>query len=359
MHFPILLFLLLQLLFSFTVASFAPANLLGDFRLIFGLPICPDIITFTQPGLSHPSTTLLFDTRPLTGGTLNLFPNPRTGGSGFVRHFSVHPQIVGEYYGGRLSSRIQWDTSALGRDAYFVFFTPEVTFRTTWEDVIGLNQPLESVSGVPVYWFQKGVDYIVINNRCLLARDGAGVSFSSGGGNAGGDAAVGLEDDRSCFPSDAVVRTITGEKKMDQLVIGDHVWTGKQFSEVFAFTHRDPSVGGRRYVTIVLSNGRSITVTTGHYVYVDGTIIPAERVSEGGIMDTVDGDAEVVKVLMGVKKMGLYNPQTKDGDIVVDGVRVTTYTTAISPFLAHALLTPVRMVYGSWRFAYEFANSVL
>jgi hypothetical protein len=46
-----------------------------------------------------------------------------------------------------------------------------------------------------------------------------------------------------------------------------------------------------------------------------------------------------------VRGVGLYNPQTLHGDIVVDGVRASTYTEAVDPVFAHAVLAPVRAVY--------------
>ena len=42
---------------------------------------------------------------------------------------------------------------------------------------------------------------------------------------------------------------------------------------------------------------------------------------------------------------GFYNPHTMTGDIVVDGILTSTYTDAVAPSLAHALLWPVRMLY--------------
>ena len=42
---------------------------------------------------------------------------------------------------------------------------------------------------------------------------------------------------------------------------------------------------------------------------------------------------------------GLYNPHTMNGDIVVDGILTSTYTSAINPTLAHAALWPVRMLH--------------
>ena len=50
---------------------------------------------------------------------------------------------------------------------------------------------------------------------------------------------------------------------------------------------------------------------------------------------------------------GLYNPQTLSGDIVVNGIKASTYTAAIAPSLAHAALWPVRMMY---RLGYDIIN---
>lgn len=43
--------------------------------------------------------------------------------------------------------------------------------------------------------------------------------------------------------------------------------------------------------------------------------------------------------------VGRYAPHTMGGDIVVNGVLVSTYTTAVHPVLAHVLLAPMRMLH--------------
>jgi hypothetical protein len=48
---------------------------------------------------------------------------------------------------------------------------------------------------------------------------------------------------------------------------------------------------------------------------------------------------------------GLYNPQTLQGDVVVDNVRASTYTTAVEPAFAHAVLTPLRAAYSALGFS--------
>ena len=42
---------------------------------------------------------------------------------------------------------------------------------------------------------------------------------------------------------------------------------------------------------------------------------------------------------------GLYNLQTLHGDVVVGGLRASTYTTAVDPAVAHRLLWPLRAVF--------------
>lgn len=42
---------------------------------------------------------------------------------------------------------------------------------------------------------------------------------------------------------------------------------------------------------------------------------------------------------------GLYNPQTFHGDIVVNNVRVTTYTAIVNLMSAHAMLLPLRVAH--------------
>ena len=46
-----------------------------------------------------------------------------------------------------------------------------------------------------------------------------------------------------------------------------------------------------------------------------------------------------------VQKDGIFNPHTLQGDIVVDGVLTSTYTSAFSPTLAHVVLAPLRALY--------------
>lgn len=44
-----------------------------------------------------------------------------------------------------------------------------------------------------------------------------------------------------------------------------------------------------------------------------------------------------------VWKSGKYAPHCTHGDLVVNGVAVSSYTTEVNPSIAHALLAPVRL----------------
>lgn len=58
-------------------------------------------------------------------------------------------------------------------------------------------------------------------------------------------------------------------------------------------------------------------------------------------MRTVRGPQRLVAVAA-VRDVGLYNPHTASGVVVVDGVIVSCYTAAVRAAAAHALLAPVR-----------------
>jgi Hint module len=134
-------------------------------------------------------------------------------------------------------------------------------------------------------------------------------------------------------------------KRMDELEIGDviHVGNGK-FSEVFMFTHRVPDTR-QQFLAIKGSSDVELRLTAGHYLYVNGGLRSAGVVKVGDEIELADGGKDVVVEVRIVAGFGLYNPQTVDGDIAVNGVRSSTYTTAVDPVLAHAILAPLRAAY--------------
>ena len=162
------------------------------------------------------------------------------------------------------------------------------------------------------------------------------------------------DDDNVCFPSDAEVSIVSNgiriRKQISQLAIGDEVAVNeKESSKIFLFTHKERN---RKYTFAKLTtNSRTITLTRGHYLYVDGKMQRAGVVKTGMKLKTDQGKWESVISVDRVVKQGLYNPQTLKGDIIVDGIIASTFTTAIDGgndehfSLPHALLTPLRAAF--------------
>jgi len=142
-----------------------------------------------------------------------------------------------------------------------------------------------------------------------------------------------------CFPADAQIEFQNGTfAAMSLLEIGDLVRVGpSQFEPVFMFSHQDFAA---RSEFVHLSVGqRSLTLTPGHYVYVNGSLATARTVKPFDVVVTVDGPATVTAVAR-VTRTGLFNLKTASGNIFVDGVKASVYTEAMHPSVAHALLWP-------------------
>jgi desert hedgehog len=154
----------------------------------------------------------------------------------------------------------------------------------------------------------------------------------------------------ACFPASALVEVAGGYKvPMSMLTVGDSVRTGVDtFSEVMMFTHRE-STSLNEFVSLSTDNGHVISLSATHYLHVTalGHLVPAHQIKTGDALFIGEtGLSTLVVNTEVVWKQGLYNPQTIDGNIVVDGIVASAYTTAIHPLLAHfALLAPVRWLY--------------
>ena len=153
---------------------------------------------------------------------------------------------------------------------------------------------------------------------------------------------------RACFPGDAKVWVRNNEillkKEMWELKIGDEVNVGnRQFSQVIMFTHRERK-SMNWFLDIRLEDGYKLGVSSGHLIYTDRGILAANKVMMGMKMWNEDKRLLRVVDVKHVVKQGLFNPQTLSGDIVVDDLLVSCYTTAVPFVAAHGLLAPVRMM---------------
>lgn len=117
------------------------------------------------------------------------------------------------------------------------------------------------------------------------------------------------------------------------------------FSDIFAFTHRS-AIFVSEFVTLTfLTTGEQLSLTPGHYIPVDGELVAASSVLPGATLRTGSAREVVVAEVRREKLQGLYNPQTLHGDIVVNGIVVSTYTTAVKPGVAHSALGVARLGY--------------
>lgn len=154
----------------------------------------------------------------------------------------------------------------------------------------------------------------------------------------------------TCFPADATVTLDSGAViAMSELTVGDRVLVGDgSFSEVLLFTHSNAVVPAW-FLRLETQSGRVLVLTKGHYLLVNDLVARADTISVGDTVNVAVLSSHRYKVqhdrIVDVKRwlgLGLYNPQTRSGDIVVDGIVASCYTEAVSPVIAHAMLAPVR-----------------
>lgn len=155
-----------------------------------------------------------------------------------------------------------------------------------------------------------------------------------------------MKFERACFSADGVVELKDGmRKRMDEVEIGDLIHVGGgEYSEVILWTHQSKDVLGR--FVVVHADSGVFTMTETHFVYSGRGVLAAKELKVGDVVKRGNGSwVDVEKVAREVRK-GLYNPQTVQGDIVVDGFVATTYTTATGNWqCGHGLLTPLRWLY--------------
>lgn len=150
-----------------------------------------------------------------------------------------------------------------------------------------------------------------------------------------------------CFPASATVEREDGKRiRMDALKVGDKIRVGlNDYSDVFMFSHQFSSSDTHTSFLELSTDSGTLRLTPGHYLYVNGNITQAGRVKLNDFLETVDSFRARVNGIWYLLDRGLFNPHTLHGDIIVNGFRTTTYTDAIHPTMAHALLAPLRALY--------------
>lgn len=147
--------------------------------------------------------------------------------------------------------------------------------------------------------------------------------------------------DGGCFPSNALVQTPDGQKQMHELRVGEKVLALDSagaliFDDIYFFGHAQPNTLAA-FVRLDIGEV-SLELTGKHFIQVctkvpchwdDRQTIYAEEVQVGQQVWLIeDTKAEVcfVKSIQIVPRLGLYNPYTLSGNIVVNGVVASAHS---------------------------------
>lgn len=161
---------------------------------------------------------------------------------------------------------------------------------------------------------------------------------------------------RMCVPANAILTVVGGGSlPIYQAQVGDFVLDkSNRPSPIIAFTHRDQhSVA--KYISLHVqgTNGenQSLDVSAGHYIFVvekrhdtieKRTVFrSADEVGVGDVVLTSQGVGSIV-LIEEVWRNGIYNVHTSSGSVIINGIAISCYTTAVPLYTAHSLLTPVR-----------------
>lgn len=168
------------------------------------------------------------------------------------------------------------------------------------------------------------------------------------GSFGGSDGEFGDEEEEGfdCFPASALVEDGAGRRiALGAIRVGTTVRTGTHStSRVFMFSHAEP-VGMFDFIELNTAGGK-LTASEGHIVHTARGALPAGEVRVGDRLLTADGAQAPVISTIPVRERGLYNPQTLDGNIVIDGFVVSTFTTVVPTAAASSMLAPLRAVFG-------------
>ena len=125
---------------------------------------------------------------------------------------------------------------------------------------------------------------------------------------------------------------------MADLEIGDAVRTHDgSFSKVLLFSKRLADREAEFFV-LHLESGATLELTKNHYTYfADGQLVLAKDVKVGDRLSA----GEVVEVTQATY-VGAYSPVTAAGELLVNGVRVSSHTRKVDPSVAQVALAPRR-----------------
>jgi len=174
---------------------------------------------------------------------------------------------------------------------------------------------------------------------------------------------------RGCFPATAAVRTPMGIRQMSELKVGDCVASKlpdgsiEPCDRIYMFGHAEHKIAP--YRVLHLSTGKTISLSANHYIHTarssstpfsECTLKHGADVVKGDWLWEVDGMSQVTKTTQG-RMVGLYNPYTESGNIIVNDVVASSHSewfldTQVSttlhqylPAVYQAVLAPNRLLF--------------
>ncbi|KRZ05807.1 Sonic hedgehog protein A [Trichinella zimbabwensis] len=191
------------------------------------------------------------------------------------------------------------------------------------------------------------------------------------------------EEIPGCFPSDALVKTRSRWKTMQELHIGDEVLDLDErgrpvYTEIFAWLRYD--LLKHRFVKIITANGITLTLTPNHLIFKlihhdcatpdnrtvklsDYEAVLAGEIQEGDVLLQVDSSLNtahhaVVTEIYSVRGRGAFAPATLSGTLIVDGTLVSSYTSYwFFDLIGHRFIHEI--IFAPIRFFYAFLKIVV
>lgn len=152
----------------------------------------------------------------------------------------------------------------------------------------------------------------------------------------------------ACFPGDAMVTTAAGDTlRMADLGLSTVLAAGPDTapSTVYFFSHRQSDTPAITYTRLQVA-GSVLELTPGHLVplFGSGRLMSAATLVAGDMLISANGTAARILSTSRVVRTGagLYNPHTAAGQLIVGGVLVSCYTTAVDVRTARVGLSLVR-----------------
>lgn len=140
-----------------------------------------------------------------------------------------------------------------------------------------------------------------------------------------------------CFSSHSTAEVKgRGKVQMSEIEVGDEVLTGNgSYETIYTIDHRHPTKSAEFLQIFYDSLGeeadKPLELSKKHMLFVDGNPnpIPADSIKVGQHLQTRYGSREI-KEISTITRKGVFNPLTKSGTIVVNGVIASVYSAFFS-----------------------------